>query len=273
MRTIVAPVNFTPNSGNAARYAADMAVTVGAELRLLNVLQLPVSVAEFPLNDYVFNEMQESGAEALKKLREELVARTQGKLKVDTHMEIGSVDAVIERYCKDNDPFVVVMGATGHSMETALVGSNVAAAVRRLPYPLIVVPESVQFRGIGKVVLACDLDDIFGGMPVKPAFLKELRTLFQTQFEVVNVNTNKQAQSRAAVMDDEVWKSCLEEAFPKVHVVETDNVESGVDQYIRENGADMLMVFPKKHSLLEFHRSHSKRLALHGNVPIMCIHA
>lgn len=273
MRTIIAPVNFTPNSGNAARYAADMAVALEADLYLLYVLQLPVSVAEFPLNDYVFNEMQESGVEALKQLQEELEKRTEGKVKVYAHMETGSVEAKIEEFCREKHPFVVVMGATGQSLETALAGSNVAAAVRRLPYPLIVVPGDVSFKKISKVVLACDLEDISGGMPVKPAFLKELRDLFQTKFEVVNINTGKQARSTAAVMDSEAWKSCLEEAYPEVHIVETDNVELGIGQYLFEHGADMVIVFPKKHNFFAFHKSHAKRLALNGSIPIMSIHA
>jgi nucleotide-binding universal stress UspA family protein len=273
MRTIVAPVNFTLNSGNAARYAADMAMAVEADLYLLYVLQLPVSVAEFPLNDYVFNEMQESGAEALKQLQDELEKRLEGKVKVYAHMEIGAVEAKIEEYCREKHPFMVIMGATGHSLETALSGSNVAAAVRRLPYPLIVVPEDVHFSKIGKVVLACDLEDISGGMPVKPTFLKELRDIFQTRFEVVNVNTSRQAKTTAAVMDSEAWKSCLGGAYPEVHIVETDNVELGIGQYLFEHGADMLIVFPKKHNFFAFHKSHAKRLALNGSIPIMSIHA
>ena len=35
----------------------------------------------------------------------------------------------------------------------------------------------------------------------------------------------------------------------------------------------VLLVFPKKHSFFEFHRSHAKKLALNGTVPIMSIHA
>lgn len=272
MRTIVAPVNFTPNSRNAAFYAADMALTVEADLYLLYVLQLPVSVAEFPLNDYVFNEMQESGAEALSQLQQELSKRTEGKLKVFTHMEIGGVEAKIEEYCKGKHPFVVVMGASEHSLETALAGSNLTAAVRRLPYPLIIVPEYAKFNGMRKVVLACDLDDVSEGMPVKYSFLKDLRDIFHSQFDVVNVNTNTQARRVDAVSDIVAWKASMHESFPEVHIVNVDNVELGVGQYLFEHGADMLVVFPKKHNFFAFHKSHAKRLALNGSVPIMSIH-
>jgi nucleotide-binding universal stress UspA family protein len=273
MRTIIAPVNFTPNSSNAARYAADMALAIGADLHLLYVLQLPVSVAEFPLNDYIFNEMQESGAEALKHLSDELIKRTNGKIDIHTNMEIGSVEGKIEELCRDRKPFLVIMGASGHTLETALAGSNITAAIRHLPFPLIVVPENGTFKPIKTIVLACDLNDISGNVPAKPSFLKELKAIFQARFEVVNINTKHQERSTASIMETEAWKECMQESFPEVHFVETENVEVGIGKYLDDHAADLLLVFPKKHNFFEFHKSHAKRLALNGNVPVMSIHA
>jgi nucleotide-binding universal stress UspA family protein len=272
MRTILAPVNFTPNSNNAARYAADLAVEAQADLYLLYILQLPVSAAEFPVNDYVFNEMQESGAEALQQLLEELSQRTKKKVNIYTHMEVGPVEYRIEEFCREKKPFLVVMGASGHTLEMAMAGSNVVAAIRHLPYPLIVVPENAVFKRISKAALACDLEDIFRSTPVRPTFLKEWRDLFQTKFEIVNIHTGKQARLTDPIMDNEAWKSCLQESFPQVHVVENDDVRAGIDSYLSEKGADMIIVFPKSHHFFEFHKSHAKQLALHGSVPVMSIH-
>lgn len=273
MRTIIAPVNFSPNSANAARYAADLALATQAELHLLYVLQLPVSVAEFPVTDYVFNTMQEAGAEGLQKLWKELVTRTEEKVNIITQMEVGAVENKIEEYCALQKPFVVVMGASGDTLESTLIGGNLSAAIRRLPYPLIVVPESAVYNQIHKIVLACDLNDISGGIPVKPSFLKELKDLFNAKFEVLNINTRGQQQETANIMEVDAWKDCIHETFPGVHFVQTDNVEEGIGKYLDKHPADMLLVFPKKHNFFEFHRSHAKRLALNSSVPIMSVHA
>lgn len=275
MRTIVAPVNFTSISANAARYAADLALATQAELHLYYVLQLPVTVAEFPVTDYVFEGMQEAGAQGLEELQKELIKRTSGKVDIFTHMEVGTVENKIEEFCGHKKPFVVVMGVSGHTLERALTltGGNLTAAIRRLPYPLIVVPENAVFSQIHKIVLACDLNDISGGVPVSPAFLKELRDNFGASFDVLNINTRGQQQETANIMEVEAWKACILETFPEVHFVQTDNVEEGIAQYLNEHPADMLLVFPKRHNFFEFHRSHAKKLALNSNVPIMSIHA
>jgi len=273
MRTIIAPVNFSANSDNAAYYAADLAMATDAELHLLYVLHLPVSVAEFPVNDYVFNEMQEAGAEGLEKLSKELAKRTEGKLKIYTHMEVGTVEYKIEEFCGRKKPSVVVMGASGDTLERALTGGNLVAAIRRLPYPLIVVPGTAAFKAIKKILLACDLNDISGGIPAAPMFLKELKDIFASRFEVVNIGTGGQQRETEAVMEVEAWKDCIRETFPEVHFVQADNVEEGLERYVGENPADLLLVFPKKHNFFEFHRSQAKKLALSSSVPVMSIHA
>lgn len=273
MRTIIAPVNFSPNSKNAARYAADLALAAKADLHLLYVLQLPVSVAEFPATDYVFNEMQEAGAQCLEELWKELLKRTEAKVNIFIHMEVGSIENKIEECCIRQKPFVVVMGTSADTWERTFTGGNLVIAVRRLPYPLIVVPENAAFKAISKVVLACDLNDISGGIPVKTSFLKELKEIFNTRFEVVNIDTRGQQLQTATILETEAWKDCIREIFPEVHFVETDNVEEGLGKYLGEHPADLLLVFPKKHNFFEFHRSHAKQLALRSAVPVMSIHA
>ena len=273
MRTIVAPVNFSPISANAARYAADLAVATQADLHLLYVLQLPVSVAEFPMTDYVFNTMQEAGVEELQNLSKELTKRTEGKVNIFINMKVGTVENEIEEYCKHEKPFVVVMGASGNTLERTLTGGNLPAALRHLPYPLIVVPENAVFSQIHKIVLACDLNDISGGIPVKPSFLKELKDIFNAGFEVLNVDTRGQQQETANIMEVDAWKECIRETFPEVHFVQADNVEEGITKYVSEHPTDLLLVFPKKHNFFEFHRSHTKKLALNSSVPVMSVHA
>jgi nucleotide-binding universal stress UspA family protein len=272
MRNIIAPVNFSPNSNNAARYAADLALATQAKLHLLYVLQLPVSIAEFPVTDYAFNAMQEAGAESLKNLWEELVKRTEARIDILFHMEIGTVEHSIETFCEGKAPFAVVMGASGNTLERAIVGGNVVAAIRHLPYPLIVVPENVSFRAIKKVLLACDLEDVSAGLPVKP-YLQVLKQVFDAGFEVININTSDQQLTAGKIMQIEAWKQCVREIIPEVNFVSNENVEDGIGAYLADHPADILLVFPKKHNFFEFHKSHSKKIAFNSKVPVMSIHA
>ena len=275
MKTIVVPVNFSASSDNAARYAADMAIAMGAALNLINVLQIPVSTAEIPMNDYVFEEMQQHGADGLKQLREELIKRTDGKLNISTDMETGSVEYRVEEFCVRKDPFVVIMGNAGNSLERVLAGNPLAGVIRHLPYPLIVVPENAVFHSIKKIVLACDLDDIVGGIPVSISFLKDFREIFNASFDVINISSaRRDAKNEAeAAFEFNSWKDRLREICPEVHFVPMKKVEEGISEYLGSHPADLLLVFPKKHGFLEFHTSQAKKIVFHSQVPVMSIHA
>jgi hypothetical protein len=57
MKTIIAPTDFSPISYNACLYAAKMALDINANLVLLHVMELPLSVAEFPVTEDIFDEI------------------------------------------------------------------------------------------------------------------------------------------------------------------------------------------------------------------------
>ncbi|MDP4149743.1 MAG: universal stress protein [Bacteroidota bacterium] len=275
MKSIVAPVNFTANSGNAARYAADLALAIQADLHLFHALQIPVSVADVPMPNHVFEELEAGAKTTLSQLREELVQRTGGKIRVSVHMEVGSVEHNIEEFCRRKTPFAIVMGTSGHSLERFFSGSHLPAAIRHLPYPLIVVPKDTEFHPIKKILVACGLTDMAEGIPVATSFLKELKDHFDCHFDVINICTPRQDdQSEAeATFQFNSWKDRLQEAYPEVHFVKMNKVEEGIEEYVSKHPTDIIMVFPRRHGLLEFHRSHSKQLAMHSNVPVMSIHA
>jgi len=258
---------------NAARYAADMALSANADLDLLHVVQIPVSVAEFPVNDFVFEDMQESGTKGLNELRDELIKRTEGRVKISLHKEIGDIGYKIEQFCQQKKPFIVVMGASGSGLEALLMGTHIGTSIHRLPYPLIVVPAHATFRLDARILLACDLEDLAGGLPMRASFLKALQEIFQARFEVININTKKEQAEVATVFESDSWKECIREMLPEIHFVVNNKVEEGIGQYLGEHPADLVMVFPKKHNFFEFHRSQAKKIALHGKVPVMSIHA
>jgi nucleotide-binding universal stress UspA family protein len=272
MRSIVVPVNFTENSGNAARYAADMALAIDADIHLIHVFQLPLTTAEFPIPDVTIEEMQRNGLQLLTGLKEELRQRTRNQITVTTEMIAGGVEHNLEEYCKRQKPFVVVMGASGHSIDNAIAGSSTVKAMRHLPWPLLVIPENTAFHAIKRIVLACDLDDIGGGIPASLSFLNELTGLFGAKLEIVNVATSAEHSEGQAVFQFDSWKDRLKEIYPNLHFIYTNDITAGITQYLGEHSTDWLMVFPKKHRFFEFHSSKAKQLVRNCPVPIMSLH-
>ncbi|HUB61810.1 MAG TPA: universal stress protein [Puia sp.] len=272
MRTIVVPVNFSPASSNAARYAADLAVATGSRLNLIHVLQPPITALEYPIPDSAFEMLRDSAVSRLKDLAAELHKRTAGRVPIEKDMETGGVDYKLRKYCEQLHPFLVVMGSAGQPFERFLSGSPTLQALRRLPYPTLVIPEGVQFEQPERIVLACDLEDMSSGMAGALNFLRELKDLFAARFDVVNVTPPAGEGHGKVVHILEAWRERLKDIYPDLHYVHTDKVSKGISQYLKDHPADWLVVFPKKHSFYELHSSQAKKIVLHSLIPVMSIH-
>jgi nucleotide-binding universal stress UspA family protein len=272
MRTIVVPVNFSDNSSNAARYAADLALAIGAGISLINVFQAPTTISETPMPLNAFEELRDASLELLQSLSGELAKRTNNKVKITSELEIGGVEKRIESFCRWQKPFLVVMGASGDSLQNTLHGSGTVRALRHLPYPVLVIPEHVVFHPVKRIAVACDEEDVDGGVAETLPVLKEISALLKAQLSFVHVITDGKESAMDAITEYDVWKRQIKAYGPEMHFVRQESVEEGVGKYLQDYNVDWLMVLPKKHSILEFHKSRAKQIVLHCSVPVISIH-
>jgi len=271
MKLIVVPVSFTANSRNAARYAADLAMSVGADIHLLYSFQVPMSLSEVPMPESAFEDLQSTGLDLLSDLSAELTKRTDGKVKISTNQMIGTVEGVIENCCDEKKPLLVVMGETGPGLENALLGGNTIKAVKHLPYPVLVIPESVEFKPIHRVVVACDKDDLWSGLPLATPVLQLLGGLPGIRMEVVHVVTHEESASEFTQAYNR-WKNDLKGLQPELFIVRALTVVEGLNLHLHQSAADMVLVFPKHHGVFDFHRSQARRVVLHCPLPVLSVH-
>lgn len=257
MKHIVVPVDFTANSANAARYAADLALAVHSNLYLVYIFQPPFSAAEIPLPESVYEKMQQDGLDLLNELSDELILRMNYRVRVFTKMVTGGVE--FRAFCREQDPLMVVMGASVDSF-------------RHLHYPVLVIPEHAEWRPIRTIVVACDKEDIDSGIPEVLPFLRILNGLLGARLEVLHVIRKDENHALDAIAEYNVWKRDIAALAPELHFVRKVSVTGGVDNYLANHEADWLMVFPKSHSLLEFHASRSRQIVLASAIPVISLH-
>jgi nucleotide-binding universal stress UspA family protein len=269
MKTLIVPTNFSASSVDAVKYAADMALAIHADLHLLHVMQLPVSNAEVPMTENIYYEIKQSGEKELKKLKADLEKQTNGKINIFTTHEIGSVEHQLEELCKRQKPFAVIMGIKKSSIERLVFGSNTLFATQHLHYPLIVIPEGTIYHAIRKIVLACDLTESNESIPVE--YLKELKNIFHAALDVLSVNTKKIEQLKSS-NEFASLSILLHDLYPTYYFNIANTVEDGINNFIEETNADLLLLLPKRHGFFEFRKSHTKKMILNADMPIMAIH-
>jgi nucleotide-binding universal stress UspA family protein len=265
MRKIVVPVSFAAGSRTAALYAADLSAVLGAGLELVHVVVESGGFSKWPVPAYVFDELRDSGYVLLQDLAAELSGRS--KVSVGTTLEIGEVVDKVKEVCGRVHPFLVVVGAG----EKGVDAGQTVRAMQRLPYPLLVVPADAVFHGVQRIAVACDQEDIYSGVAAVLPFLKELNGLLRAKLDVVHVVVSGQSLG-APAREYDGWKKVLAEFGDQLHIVREQSVVPGVQYFLEKHPVDWLLVLPKRHTLLEFHKSRAKDIVMRSPVPVMSVH-
>ncbi len=169
MKTILAPTDFSTSSINAVSYAADLALSIKANLVLFHAIPFPIAVSEISVPGDFIDDIMDVGRKDMDELCEKIRLRTKGKISIKTGVTIGAVEIEIENISSKEKPLAIVLGIrNGKSLERALMGSTVFHIMNHVSYPTLVVPEYVQFNEIKNIGLACDFKKSGEEIPLKP---------------------------------------------------------------------------------------------------------
>jgi nucleotide-binding universal stress UspA family protein len=273
MKAIIVPTDFSGNALYAAYYAADFAALIGARVHLLHVYTLPVPLSETPII-YDAAQVEADATRQLNIIKEKLLTRVGGRINIDIAVRSDEVIPGIIEYSNSIQPYAVIMGAEGTGpVERFLFGGKTLSAVKKLSWPLIVVPPFITFKNIRKIGLACDFREVVESVRTKE--IKEIVKEFDAELHILYI-TDEIGDSfkHETVEESGLLQEMLGELKPKYHFLNATGIETGINDFAEKNKLDLLIIVPKKHNLGEkiFSQSHSKRLVLNAHVPIMSLH-
>ena len=276
MKTIIVPTDFSPAAINAMHYALNMARVISdASIILLHVYQMPVSYnnSDIPLPLMDIGELEKINEERLQELKALAERTSSGALQIYAEVKLGDLTDELEILCAATQPFAIVMGTRDSGfVERLLVGSTTLSVIRRLTWPVLVVPPGAIFKGIQKIGFACDFKKVIETTPA--AYIKEWVKTFDATMSILNVEDKKNVATDNTKERSPLLHALLEETQPQYFFIDDPDVEKGLSEFAENNNIDLLVVIPRKHRLLDslFQKSHTKELAFHSHIPILAIH-
>lgn len=273
MNTIIAATDFSPVATNAVNYAVRMAKETGSSIILFHVFELPVVYTDVPVSIPDENELRKNAEDALQELKQNLMNISAGEVKIYTQAEMGNPVTELEAYCKKIDPLAVVMGALGKSaVEHVLFGSTTLAAIKRLRWPVIVVPVGVMFRPIKKIGMACDFRKVVETLPEKA--IENLLDNFKAEMHILNVDHNHKHFTADTPAESLMVQTMFQKYNPQYHFIEDEDIEKGINRFAEENNLDLIIAVPKKHIFpaTVFHSSSTRKLVFRSHIPVACVH-
>jgi nucleotide-binding universal stress UspA family protein len=271
MKTIVVGTDFSVSSDNAATYAADMAVSLKADLFLFHVFQMPVSYSEIPMAVNV-DEIMQQAQEEVDKLKVELLNRSSEPLNVTTSVFMGTFFEELKGIVERLNPYAVIIGTQGKtSTERFFFGSEAVYTLKNLHVPVIAVPPSARFNSIKNIGLACDFEDVAETTPIEA--IKTLIADFKSELHILNTGSQQNYSTDLSTQSG-LMLALLADLKPHYHFIGNADIDEGTLNFAYEKNIDLLIVLPKKHSFIEklIHKSHTKEFALHSHVPVMALH-
>jgi nucleotide-binding universal stress UspA family protein len=272
MKTILAPTDFSASSLNAVNYAADLAFSIKAKLVLFHAIPFPIAVSEISVPGEFMDDMMDAGQRDMDDLYEKVQTRTKDKISVSRVIKIGSVEQEIENISSNERPLAIVMGIrSGKTLERALMGSSIFHIMNHAGFPTLIVPENVRFSEIKHIGMACDFRKVDEKLPFET--ITEWLSLFQASLDVINIASRDSDFKACQVAESVALQTRLARFTPQFHFLTGNNIADELSEFIKIHPLDLLMVFPRKHGVLNlFHKKISKNIIIHNQIPILSVH-
>lgn len=273
MNKIIAPVDFSEISDNAARYAGQMAVALHKKLELVHIIQLPVVYGDVPMPVGEYDTLQREADTRLKQLSDTILRETGGKAEVKATARIGSPVYELVQESAHREAYCVVMGSHGAgAVERAFLGSTTQSLARESKCPVLVVPAGYHFKMPAKIGFASDFKDVVRATPERA--IRMVVQDFGAKLEILHADPDYGEYEPAAMEEGLMLQTMFGSEEPAFRFLHSNYVEDSILQYAENNGLDMLMILPKSHSFIAtlFQHKHTGHFLRQATMPIMVLH-
>lgn len=273
MKKILVPTDRSENARHALNYALRLFEGEEVEFVLFQSFDIPTYSADMPV------PLDMVGADELKRfLNEDIVAlkrQSEGQsFTFSSLVESGSLTMNIEALVNEHAIDLVMMGTKGATgLAAAIIGSNTADVIQAATCPVLAVPESADLEAVPKRILfASDNKGLSDSSIIEP--LMFLAKKFSGHIHIMNVLD----EGKMTTVDEAVAGLKLDhllETFQHTfHFENSDDKAEAIESFLNTHDIDMLAVIPRKNNFFDaiFHRSVTRKLALHTKVPLLAMH-
>jgi len=266
MNHILVPFDFSHNSRNALRYAAQLAKLAKTELTVLHAYDRAAVLEGVSL---------QGTQDGMEKERHHLVNHYGLPDSVLTmKFTEGEMVETVADHLKNNPVDLVVMGTRGASgLQEVLVGSRTVGLLEEIAVPLLIIPENGTLDKVRNILLCSDLREVEDDNTLD--LVKELALLFGAPVRIAHVAessevpTNEHELERSRELS--IFRPEVEVAYKRI---KAKTVLEGIRYYLDLKGDnDLLVMINRKHTFIEslFRVNHTHKMAYHTTLPLLVL--
>ena len=273
MKKMIVPIDFSEVSRNAAYYAAQMAADIPeSEIVLYHVYSKYTAGTDgSPLS--ADDEARKIITEAaLNNIRKDLIYLTPAKISILA--EDGNLPDNLELLVRHLDAQLVVMGISGTTkLDQIMIGSNALKVIRKVSYPVMIIPPGATYNRIKIAVFASDFKNVDQTTPI--ATLRQMLDLFRPELHVIHIDeAGVNTLGDKFKSEKEKMDALLVGLNPQYSFLEINNFVKGISNYAKQIQANLIIMVPRWHNFAGdlFKTTHTEKLIFHTDVPLLAIH-
>ena len=268
MKRFLAPTDFSDIAGRAMEFAIHLALKCDAEVLFLHAYEVPFSGGAGAGGMKNLDQLHREDAQKRLRKFETKLEETHPTLKYKTFNDASLPVDSIKAFCEEKDFDLVIMGTAGATGIVDFVGSTTSNVIGKVDVPLIAIPASSKNDFPSNVLVASDFKSKNFTQELAP--LLELVEYFDATIDFINVKKNASDDKH---FDLDGLKAICGSRFGAVHEEQSDDVETGLTNYVENNEVDLLVVISHQKSLWEklWNKSMSKSLVKHLTIPVMVL--
>ena len=271
IKTIIAAVDFSDASFNAANYAASMSNIFNAELVLVHAYMNPMAIDQMSAdlsgqtNKEVLDVLNDFMAQNIKILQKKFT------VKIDSIVKEGLASIVLDHCVREKNADLVVMGMKGKGKSNSLFGSTTLMHIRKSKVPVLVIPPDAEFKSIETITLASDFDE-----ETEPANYNILKTIVERNnafTQILNVRRKERKLSPSEMAGKLHTGNIFNELPHKFFTVEDDEVDEGIEDFLEDNPSDMLVMLSRRHNFFKriFGTIHTRKMLYETEIPLLVL--
>jgi len=265
---ILIPTDFSAPAAIAALYGMQLAKSLNGSVTLVWYNAIQTSKKSLAKWKMLEKEMKALAEEDATHLMADLKAEVrQGPPLTFTSISGTNFSVALDDFAQKENFDLIVMGTKGATgMKKVLVGSNAAAVINNSSLPVLVVPETCEYKPFKRIVYSSDLKKL----EAEAKTMAKLASLFKAELHVLHIADSLTQTKQAKNLLPELVKAC---GYSKIIFKELvdEQIDSAIDRYIKEIDADLLSMFTHKLDFYEklFGKSVTREMAFHSSVPLL----
>jgi nucleotide-binding universal stress UspA family protein len=272
MKQILVASDFSNCAANALEYALALAKMLNMEVCVLHAIGPTEGINNSTYNAIFIDDYYNNKREALKEWVAARIDKDEYKdIEVTTICGVGFLKNVITRYIDEHHVELLVMGITGSTGISGIVGSNASMMVSIVKTPTLVVPLESKLSDNPVITLATDYETRLSADDVNA--LNEMVEAFGS--EKLNVlYVAEKTDTKQIETGESKLRSVIKNTELDFHYINESRPLNGIMEFVEKNETDILCLVKHHHNILYrlFNRSTVNQVMTKSVKAILVLH-